>query len=88
MAEEKTDRPEDSLFEAFRGLAESGALVIEEIIETVKPADEECRRFKRRFWELQSKIASGLATIAEHRLRDLKTDTEPRHADRIVVEED
>ena len=88
MTEEKPDRPEDSLFEAFRGLAESGALVIEEVIETIKPSDDECRRLKRRFWELQSKIAGGLGAIAEHRLRDLKTDASPRHADRIVVEED
>jgi|GEM_PF-2894155 len=85
---EKPEQKDESLLESVCQLVESGALVMEEIIHSLKPSEEECRRFKRRFWEFQAKIASGLSTIAEKRLRDIKTDTGPRHADRIIVEED
>lgn len=88
MAEKETDREGESLVGVICDLAETGALVVDEIITSLKPSEEECRRLKSRFWELQSKLAAGLATVAEHRLRDLKTTPPERHADRIVVEED
>jgi hypothetical protein len=85
---EKTEQKDESLLDLICGLLESGALVVEELIETIKPSAEECRRTQRRFWEFHAKVASGLATFAEHRLRDLKTPPPERHADRIVVEDD
>jgi len=87
MAEQEKSK-EEPLVETLCALAETGALVVEEIIESLKPADEDMRRLKRNFWQLQAKIANGLATIAETQLRNLKTDAPPRHADKIVVEED
>ena len=88
MPEKETDHPSDSLIGAICELAETGALVVDEIITSFKPSEEEGRRLKSRFWQLQAKLAAGLATVAEHRLRDLKTTPPERHADRIVVEED
>ena len=88
MTGEKTDRKDDSFATTLCELAESAALVVDEIVESLKPSEEERRRLKRGLWEFQSKLASGLAAIAEHHLRDLKTDASPRHADRIVVEDE
>ena len=85
---EKTEQKDESLLDAICGLLESSALVVEELIETVKPPAEECRRAQRRFWEFHAKAATALAAFAEHRLRDLKTPPPERHADRIVVEGD
>jgi hypothetical protein len=85
---EKAEQKDESLIDTLGELLESGALVIEEIIDTIKPSKEDCRRAKRRFWEFHAKMAAGLATFAENRLRDLKTPAPERHADRIIVEDD
>ena len=88
MTEEKTEPKDESFAAAICELAESAAMVVDEIVESLKPSEEECRRLKRGFWEFQSKLATGLSAIAERRLHDLKTDATPRHADRIVVEDE
>jgi hypothetical protein len=85
---ERDECKDESLTDALRDLAETGALIVDEIIDSLKPPDEDVRRMKRHFWQLQVKIANGLATLAETRLRNLKSDAPPRHADKIEVEED
>jgi hypothetical protein len=86
--DEQTAAKDDSLCAVLGELLESGALVLEEVIETIKPSPADRRRAQRRFWEFQAKLAAGVATFAENRLRDLKNPTTTRHATRIVVEED
>lgn len=79
----------DTLFEAVCDIVHTGAALVEEVIETAKPPEEECRKIKRQFWELGAKVASGFQLIAESKLRDLKnTPDQPRHAEPIVVDED
>lgn len=86
---EKTKDDAEWLLETVRDLLETGALVVDELIDTIKPSETECLRAKRKFWEFNAKIAAGLAGFAERRATNLQKPPPPqRHADRIVVEDD
>jgi len=85
---EKTNSRDETLFDAVRDFLESGALMVDELIESIKPSEVECRQARRKFWELNAKIASGVAGLAERRLREMEEPAPQRHADRIVVEDD
>ncbi len=47
---EKTNPQDETLFNTVRDFLESGALMVDELIETIKPSEAECRRLKRKFW--------------------------------------
>ncbi len=88
MSDTKKETTE-SLFDAICEIVHTGAALVEEIIETAKPPEEECRKFKRQFWEFGAKVASGIQTIADSKLRELKnTPDQPRHAESIIVDEE
>jgi hypothetical protein len=87
MGEKAKDNAE-WLMETVRDLLETGALVVDELIDTINPSEAECLRARRKFWECNAKIAAGLAGFAERRARDLQSPPAPqRHADRIVVDD-
>ncbi len=80
---------EETLFDTVRQLLETGALVVDELIESIKPSEADCLRAKRKFWETNARVMAGLAKFAERRAENMETPPPPsRHADKIVVEDD
>ncbi len=79
---------DESLADVLREMCEAGLLAAEEVVNSFRPSDLECEQAKRRFWQFNAKVASGIAAFAERQMRNTRSEASPRRAETIVVEED
>ncbi len=85
---EKANAQDETLADALREICEAGLLVVEEVIDSIKPSEAECEQAKRQFWEFNAKVASGIAAFAERQMRGTRPPASPRRAETIIVEDD